>query len=69
MRNDPKDKHFVIHDTTISIWREHAAGDLDTYESVRIMMVRDGFRFHQDPEKASEEYSRKQKHRSLQRAR
>jgi hypothetical protein len=55
-----EDKTFSIHDTTVSIWREHLGDptqkvdwlmqhDWDTHEEIRMMLVRDGFSFHQDP--------------------
>lgn len=45
-----QDKTFNIHDTTIGIWRDSTAQDWETHEAIRMMLVRDGFTFHQDPE-------------------
>lgn len=50
-----QDKTFSIHDTTVSIWRDIPGvdwlkdHDWDTHEAIRMMLVRDGFTFHQDP--------------------
>jgi UvrB/uvrC motif len=45
------DKRFIVHDSTISIWREgtNGANDWETHEAIRMLLVRDGFTFHQDP--------------------
>lgn len=45
-----QDKTFNIHDTTIGIWRDSVDEDWGTHESIRMMLVRDGFSFHQDPD-------------------
>lgn len=50
------DKTFSVHDTTVSIWRDIPGvdwvkdNDWDTHEAIRMLMVRDGFTFHQDPD-------------------
>ena len=44
------DKTFSVYDASISIWRLSAVEDWDTHKAIRMMMVRRGFSFHQDPD-------------------
>ncbi len=43
------DKTFNVYESSVGIWRTSTAEDWETYEAIRMMMVRDGFSFHQDP--------------------
>ena len=45
------DKTYYIYDGTIGIWREHVDERVrETYDEIRMMMMNDGWSFHQDPE-------------------
>jgi hypothetical protein len=45
-----KDKTFTVYDSTVSIWRLSTVEDWETHEALRMLLVRRGFSFHQDPQ-------------------